>query len=121
MMAGIKEVRRDMKDACHEMIVSNYKVVNDCTLLELSEESDSSSWIESMGTDPVHLTEAGYAKLAASVLKVSSLSGGKSDLEEEDDRSFPVIYGRKSWIYGPGTGSATARGGPGRQDSLRGQ
>ncbi len=74
-----------MKDACHEMRVSNYKVVNGCTLLDLSEEADGSSWIEAMGEDPVHLTEAGLMKLAASVLKISestdsSFSGGKAGL-----------------------------------------
>ncbi len=126
MMASIKEIRRDMKDACHEMRVSNYKVVNRCTLLDLSEESDSSSWIEAMGTDPVHLTEAGLTKLADSVLKISestdsSFSGGKRDLED-DDRSFSLIHGRKPWVYGPVMPRGGGRGGGrGRQDSLRGQ
>jgi hypothetical protein len=126
MMASIKEIRRDMKDACHEMRVSNYKVVNGCTLLDLSEEADGNSWIEAMGEDPVHLTEAGLTKLAASVLKISestdsSFSGGKRDLEEDNDRSFPLIHGRKPWVYGPVASRGGGRGGHGRQDNQRGQ
>ncbi len=27
-------------------------------------------------------------------------SGGKRDLEEEDDRPAPIIMGRKAWVYG---------------------
>ncbi len=125
MMASIKEIRRDMKDACHEMRVSNYKVVNCCTLLDLSEEADGNSWIEAMGEDPVHLTEAGLTKLAASVLKISestdsSFSGGKRDLEEEDDRSFPLIHGRKPWVYGPVASRGGGRGGRGQRGGQRG-
>ncbi|MFN9907536.1 MAG: hypothetical protein ACK56F_15665, partial [bacterium] len=71
-------------------------------------------------------TEAGLMKLAASILKISestdsSFSGGKRDLEEDDDRSFPLIHGRKPWVYGPVASRGGGRGGRGRQDILRGQ
>jgi hypothetical protein len=47
-------------------------------------------------------------------------SGGKRELEKEEERPAPVILGRKAWVYGPnpshgrggGRGGAVGRGFP---------
>ncbi len=39
ILEGIKEIRRVLRDSCHEWRLTNYKVVNGCTLLGLQEES----------------------------------------------------------------------------------
>ncbi len=64
LLSGIKEIRRSIRDSCHEWQVSNYKVVNVCTMLDLQEESDYAAWAWAMGEDPVHLTKQAYGKLA---------------------------------------------------------
>ncbi len=64
MLEGLREIRRELKDACHDWKVANYKVVNGCTLLGLTEESDVPAWEEAMGTDPVHLTDGALGKMA---------------------------------------------------------
>ncbi len=52
MLSGIKEIRRVIRDSCHEWRVSNYKVVNVCTMLDLQEESDYSAWEGAIGGGP---------------------------------------------------------------------
>ncbi len=83
-----------MKEACHEWKLANYKVVNGCTLLGLTEESEFPSWEEMMGKDPVHLTGVGHAKLANEIVRmaegpVTVFSGGKRAHDGEDDRPPP--------------------------------
>jgi hypothetical protein len=51
ILEGLREIRRQLKDACHDWKVANYKVVNGCTLLGLTEESNFSSWEAAMGLD----------------------------------------------------------------------
>jgi hypothetical protein len=119
MLSGIKEIRRVIRDSCHEWRVSNYKVVNICTMLDLQEESDYSAWEGAMGEDPVHLTSQAYGKLADCIFQMAEgrdavFSGGKRDLEEEDDRPAPTILGRKAWVYGS-NGRGGGRGGLGGQ------
>ncbi len=71
MLNGIKEIRRVIRDSCHEWRVSNYKVVNVCTMLDLQEESDYSAWEEAMGEDPVHLTSQAYGKMADCIFQMA--------------------------------------------------
>ncbi len=97
------------KDACHEWRVANYKVVNGCTLLGLTEDSDFAAWEAAMGTDPVHLTEGALGRMAGQLFEMaegggSMFSGGKRALEDDEDRPSPLIQGRKPWIYGPSQG-----------------
>jgi hypothetical protein len=118
ILGGLKEARRELKEACHEWKLANYKVVNGCTLLDLSEESDFSAWDSMMGKDPVHLTGEGFAKLANGVLRMAEgpdavFSGGKRAHEDEEERPAPVLGGRKSWVYTYSTGRGGGRGGRG--------
>jgi hypothetical protein len=58
-----------------------------------------------MRTDPLHLTDQGYGKLADSIFQMAEgmdaiFSGGKRELKEEDDRPAPSIMGRRAWVYG---------------------
>ncbi len=69
LLEGLREIRREMKDACHDWKVANYKVVNGCTLLGLTEDSDYASWEAAMGTDPVHLTEGALGRVAGHTVK----------------------------------------------------
>jgi hypothetical protein len=113
ILEGIKDVRRAVRDACHEWQVTNYKVVNGCTLLGLHENSGYEVWEGAMGTDSVNLTEIAYRKIAESITQMSEgrdavFSGGKRELEEEE-RPAPTILGRKAWVYGPN--SSHGRGG----------
>jgi hypothetical protein len=117
ILEGIKEIRRVLRDSCHEWRISNYKVVNGCTLLGLQEESSFHEWEEAMGQDSVHLTEAGYGKMAEEIFQMSEgfeavFSGGKREREEEEERPDPIISGRKPWVYGGMSGQG--RGGGGR-------
>ena len=117
ILEGIKEIRRALRDSCHEWRISNYKVVNGCTLLGLQEESSFHEWEEAMGQDSVHLTEAGYGKMAEEIFQMSEgfeavFSGGKREREEEEERPDPIISGRKPWVYGGMSGQG--RGGGGR-------
>ena len=122
LLGGLKEVRRELKEACHEWKLANYKVVNGCTLLDLTEESEFTAWDSMMGKDPAHLTGEGFAKLASGVLSAAEgpdvvFSGGKRAHDGEEDRPAPTISGRKAWIYstssgqGRGGGRGGARGG----------
>jgi len=118
MLSGLKEIRRELKEACHEWKLANYKVVNGCTLMGLTEESEFPSWEEMMGKDPVHLTGAGHAKLANEIVRMAEgpdavFSGGKRAHDGDDDRPAPILGGRKQWIYNsaPGGGRGGARGG----------
>jgi hypothetical protein len=127
LLEGLREIRREMKDACHEWKVANYKVVNGCTLLGLTEDSDYASWEAAMGTDPVHLTEGALGRMAGQLFEMaegsgSMFSGGKRALEDDEDRPSPLIQGRKPWIYGPsqGRGGRGGRGGQGGQRGGRG-
>ncbi len=57
-----------------------------------------------MGTDPIHLTEQAYGKMADSIFlmvegKDTVLSSGKREVEKDDDRPSPTIMGRKAWVY----------------------
>ncbi len=84
---GLREIRRELKDACHDWKVANYKVVNGCTLLGLTEESDFSSWEAAMGSDPVHLTDAALGTMAGLLCEMAEgndamFSGGKRALED---------------------------------------
>jgi hypothetical protein len=49
-------------------------------------------------------------------------SGGKRDLEEEDDRPAPTIMGKKAWVYGSHKrgGGRGGLGGQGGQSAPRG-
>jgi len=92
-------------------------VVNGCTLLGLTEESDFSAWEAAMGSDPVHLTDAALGTVACQLCEMAEgndamFSGGKRALE---DRPAPIIQGRKPWVYGPsqGRGGREGRGGRG--------
>jgi hypothetical protein len=103
MLGCLKEIRRELKEACHEWKLANYKVVNGCTLLGLTEESELPAWDEMMGKDPVHLTGDGHAKLATEIVRMAEgpdavFSGGKRAHDGEDDRPAPFIGGRKQWI-----------------------
>jgi hypothetical protein len=125
MLGGLKEARQELKEACHEWKLANYKVVNGCTLLDLTEESDFTAWDCVMGKDPVHLTGDGFAKLANGVLRMAEgpdavFSGGKRAHEGEEERPVPAIGGRKSWIYMSSTGRGGGRGGRGGGVSERG-
>jgi hypothetical protein len=127
LLEGLREIRREMKDACHEWRVANYKVVNGCTLLGLTEDSDYAAWEAAMGTDPVHLTEGALGRMAGQLFEMaegsgSMFSGGKRALEDDEDRPSPLIQGRKPWIYGPsqGRGGRGGRGGQGGQRGGRG-
>jgi hypothetical protein len=122
LLGGLKEVRRELKEACHEWKLANYKVVNGCTLLDLTEESEFTAWDSMMGKDPAHLTGDGFAKLASGVLRAAEgpdvvFSGGKRAHDGEEDRPAPTISGRKAWIYssssghGRGGGRGGTRGG----------
>jgi uncharacterized membrane protein YgcG len=118
MLSGLKEIRRELKEACHEWKLANYKVVNGCTLMGLTEESEFPSWEEMMGKDPVHLTGAGHAKLANEIVRMAEgpdavFSGGKRAHDGDDDRPAPILGGRKQWIYNsaPGGGRGGAHGG----------
>jgi hypothetical protein len=100
MLGGLKEIRRELKEACHEWKLANYKVVNGCTLLGLTEESEFPAWDTMMGKDPVHLTGDGHAKLATEIVRMAKgpdavFSGGKRAHDGEDDRPAPIIGGRK--------------------------
>jgi hypothetical protein len=111
ILEGTKDIRRAVRDACHEWRVTNYKVVNGCTLLGLHENSGYEEWEGAMGTDSVHLTEMAYRKIAESITQMSEgrdavFSGGKRELEEEEERPAPTILGRKAWVYGPNTSHA---------------
>jgi hypothetical protein len=104
-----------MKDACHDWKVANYKVVNGCTLLGLTEDSDYASWETAMGTDPIHLTDGALGRMAGQIFEMaeesdSMFSGGKRALEDVEDRLSPVIQGRKPWVYWP---RQSRGGGPG--------
>ncbi len=44
MLSGLKEIRRELKESFHEWKLANYKVVNGCTLLDLTEESEFQAW-----------------------------------------------------------------------------
>jgi hypothetical protein len=127
MLSGLKEIRRELKEACHKWKLANYKVVNGCTLLGLTEESEFPSWDEMMEKDPVHLTGVGHAKLANEIVRMAEgpdavFSGGKRAHDGEDDRPAPIIGGWKQWIYtsasgsgrGSGRGSSTGDRGGGR-------
>jgi hypothetical protein len=112
MLSRMKEIRRELKEACLEWKLANYKVVNGCTLLDLTEESEFQAWDKMMGQDPVHLTGDGYAKLANGVVKMSEgldavFSGGKRMHDGDDDRPAHIIGGRKAWIY---TSAASGHG-----------
>ncbi len=127
MLEGLREIRRELKVACHDWKVANYKVVNGCTLLGLTEESDVPAWEVAMGTDPVHLTDGALGKMAGQLCEMaegsdSMFSGGKRALEDDEDRPSPVIHGRKPWVYGPsqGRGGRGGRGGQGGQRGGRG-
>jgi len=127
ILGGLKEIRRAIKDACHEWRVTNYKVVNCCSLLELHEDSSYEAWEGAMGSDPVHLTDQGYGKVADSILQMAEgidavFSGGKREREEEDDRPAPTILGRRAWVYGSdGTqGRGGGRGGLGGRGAAGG-
>ena len=124
MLEGLREMRRELKDACHDWKVANYKVVNGCTLLGLTEESAFPAWEEAMGTDPVHLTDGAMGKMAGQLCEMaescdSMFSGGKRALEDDEDRPSPIVQGRKPWIYGPSLGRG-GRGGRGAQGGPRG-
>jgi hypothetical protein len=119
ILGGLKDIRRAIRDACHEWRVANYKVVNGCTLLGLQEDSSYEAWEGDMGSDPVHLTDQGYGKLAESIFQMAEgidavFSGGKRELEVEEDRPAPTIMGRRAWVYG-GEGRGGGRGGQGGQ------
>jgi hypothetical protein len=127
MLNGLKEIRRELKEACHEWKLANYKVINGCTLLGLTEESEFHSWDEMMGKDPVHLTGNGHVKLANEIVRMAEgpdavFSGGKRAHDGEDDRPAPIIGGRKQWIYLSASGSVRGggRGGRGSTTSDRG-
>jgi hypothetical protein len=84
-------------------------VVKGCTLLGLTEESEFPAWDGMMGTDPVHLTGDGHAKLATETVRMAEgpdavFSGGKRAHDGEDDRPAPTIGRRKQWIYSSATG-----------------
>ncbi len=84
ILEGIKDIRRALRDSCHEWRLTNYKVVNGCTLLELQEESSFQEWEDAMGQDSVHLTEKAYGKLAEEIFPMSEgfeavFSGGKRE------------------------------------------
>jgi hypothetical protein len=49
MLEGLREIRRELKDSCHNWKIANYKVVNGCTLLGLTEDSDCVAWEAAMG------------------------------------------------------------------------
>jgi hypothetical protein len=109
LLAGLQEMQRELKEACHEWPLANYKVVNSCTLLNLSEDSSFSEWDLLMGKDPVHLTGDGYTKLANGIMNMGegadvNFSGRKRGLEAEDDQPAPKIGGRKACIYTSGQG-----------------
>jgi hypothetical protein len=123
ILEGIKEIRRVLRDSCHEWRLTNYKVVNGCTLLGLQEESSFHEWEEAMGQDPVHLTESGYGKMAEEIFQISEgfeavFSGGKREREEEEERPDPILAGRKPWVYGGLSGQG--RGGRGGRGAPRG-
>jgi hypothetical protein len=127
ILEGIKDIRRAVRDACHEWRITNYKVVNGCTLLGLNENSGYEEWEGAMGTDSVHLTEPAYRKIAECITQMSEgrdamFSGGKRELEEEEERPAPVILGRKAWVYGPNPthGRGGGRGGAGGRGFPRG-
>ncbi len=114
ILEGLREIRRELKDACHDWKVANYKVVNGCTLLGLTEESDFPAWEAAMGTVPVHLTDGALGTVTGQLCEMAEgndamFSGGKRALEDEEDRPSPIIQGRKPWVYGPSQG----RGGRG--------
>ncbi len=116
-----------MKDACHDWKVANCKVVNGCTLLGLTEESDVAAWEAAMGMDPVHMTDGALGKMAGQLCEMaessdSMFSGGKRALEDDEDRPSPVTHGRKPWVYGlnQGRGGRGGRGGQGGQRGGRG-
>ncbi len=95
------------------------KLINGCTLLGLQEDSSYDAWEGDMGSDPVHLTDQGYGKLAESIFQMAEgidavFSGGKRELEVEEDRPAPTIMGRRAWVYG-GEGRGGGRGGQGGQ------
>jgi hypothetical protein len=71
ILEGLREIRRELKDACHDWKVANYKVVNRCTLLGLTEESDFSAWETAMGSDPVHLTDAALGIVAGQLCEMA--------------------------------------------------
>jgi hypothetical protein len=127
ILEGIKDIRRALRDSCHEWRVSNYKVVNGCTLLGLQDDSSFQEWEDAMGQDPVHFTEKAYGKLAEGIFQMSEgleavFSGGKREREEEDERPDPILMGRKPWVYGStaGQGRGGGRGGLGSHGSSRG-
>jgi hypothetical protein len=75
--------------------------------------------------DPVHLTKQAYGKLADGIFQMAEgrdavFSGGKRDLEEDDERPAPTIMGRKAWVYGNGGGGRGGRGGQGGRGAPRG-
>jgi hypothetical protein len=127
ILGGLKEIRRAIKDSCHEWRLANYKVVNCCTLLGLQEDSCFEAWEGAMGADPVHLTDQGYGKLADSIFQMAEgidavFSGGQRELEEEEDRPAPTIMGRCAWVYGNdgAYGRGGGRGGQGGRGAPRG-
>jgi hypothetical protein len=92
ILEGIKEIRHVLRDSCHEWRLTNYKVVNGCTLLGLQEESSFHEWEEAMGQDSVHLTESGYGKMAEEIFQISEgfeavFSGGKRERGRRRRRS----------------------------------
>ncbi len=79
--------------------------MNCWSLLGIQEDSSFEAWEGAMGSDPVHLTDQGYSKVADSILQMAEgidavFSGGKREREEEDDRPAPTILGRRAWVYG---------------------
>jgi hypothetical protein len=124
ILEGIKEIRRAQRDSCHDWRLTNYKVVNGCTLLGLQEESSFQEWEDAMGQDSVHLTERAYGKLAEKMSEgfEAVFSGGKREREEEEERRDPILTGRKPWVYGSlaGQGRGGGRGGRGGRGAPRG-
>jgi hypothetical protein len=90
-------------------------MVNVCTLLDLTEESEFPAWDALMGHDSVHLTGDGYAKLASGIVRMAEgpdavFSGGKRGHEAEDGRPAPTIGGRNAWIYTSASGQSRGGG-----------
>ncbi len=103
LLDGIKDIRRALKDLCHDERIHLYKVVNPCGILGLYEESRSWESSASLGSDPVHLAGGGYAKLAEGIVKqveedAVDFNGGKRGREDEQEgeEMGQVIPGRKA-------------------------